>query len=223
VIGPVANWGELLVETDVDEAVIATLKKWLPSYLTRLERERGLTVRTLARPVAASYVNTLEDDEFPDHQLPAIIVTTARTSEVERFGGGVHTVSFQVIVSSVVRGRTPPETRKLAALFSGCVRRVLVHQQDLGEFAQEVRFQRGNLAPLADQTDSGRWLAAGVNEFVVVVDDVLTGGVGPMQVDPVYDDPDPEGNPDEEYTDPVTVSRVVVSTTGVPITQEPGS
>jgi hypothetical protein len=218
-----ADWGDLVIETDVDQAVIATLKKWLPQYLAQAERERGLDLRTLARPSHESYTATLDEDTFPDPRLPAIIVTTAQTEGIERYGGGQHTVAWRVLVSSIVRGKTPPESRFVASLFGGCVRRVLVHQESLGGFATSVRVVRHAVAPIADQTDAGRWLAAGINQFVVVVDDVLTGGVGPMEADPIYDDPDPAGHPDEPYDDLATVSRVVVSTTGVPITQEPGS
>lgn len=212
---PAAEFGTLVVETDVDTAVVATLRKWLPTYIAQVERERNLAVGALARPVAGSYANTLEDDEFVDHRLPAIIVTTAATNDVERFGDGSYAAMWMTVVSSVVRGRTPPETRMLAALFSGCVRRVLVQASDLGGSASNVLWRRGGVQPVPDATAAGRYLAAGINEFVVVTDDVLTTRDSPLEPDPLYGNPDPQGNPNQPYDDFVTsAGGVSVDVTG---------
>ncbi len=211
--GPVGEFGALVVETDVDVAVVTTLRRWLPMYLAEAERERGLSNRTLARPRPESYANTLEDDEFLDHVLPAVIVTTAQTRESDTGAEDRYWAAWRVIVSCVVRGRTPAESRAVAALFSGCVRRILVQQQDLGGFAAGVRWVNGNVAAVADTTDKGRYLTAGINEMTVYVDEVLQGGVGPIVPDPYYPDADPEGAPDAPLDPLAAVSAVTVSIT----------
>lgn len=210
---PVADWGAILVETDIDAAVIRQLRKWMGTYLKHMEDVRDLAPYTLARPHAASYQNALEDDTFPDGRLPAIVVQTAQTEgepEPQLVGtDAAYSADWRVNVSAVVRGRTPPETREVAAVFNGVVRAILTQQQ-CGVGA--ISWQGSMLVPYPDTTGQGRWLAAGVNQFFVFVDQVLTGD-GPLEPDPdapIYPPPDPEGNPDQPY-DPLAVVRTVTT------------
>jgi hypothetical protein len=205
-----AEFGPLIVETDVDVAVVTTLRTWLPTYLSRAEDERGLDNGLLARPVPSSYTNTLDDEDFPDQRLPAIVVTTASTSNEPRVGrDDYYSAAWRVLVTAVVRGRTPPETRAVAALFGGCVRRILVQNTSLDGFAGGVKWLRGNVAPVEDMTDKGRYLAAGINEFTVYVDEVLRQGVGPAHPDSSPYPPGNPGTPNEPYDPLVTVTEPV--------------
>jgi hypothetical protein len=217
-----ADFGPLVVETDVDRALIATLKLWLPTNLAQVERDRDLDPRTLARPVTASYSNVLEDDEFLDHSLPAILVTTADANNYDRGADGFYTAAFTCNVSSVVRGRTGPETREVASIFSGAVKRTLSSHPDLDGFASETVLQSSSVEPVADTTDQGRYLAVGMSTWIVYVDDVLQEGAGPTVPGDPYDDPDPVGSPDTPYDELATVSEVTSDIRGVPITATPG-
>jgi hypothetical protein len=204
-------WGPLIVETDVDAAVINTLRLWLPMYLSQIERERELTPRLIARPEPDQYQNVLEDDTFPDVALPAVLVTTAQPSDVAMDGDGVWSAAWRVRVSVVVRGRTAPETRAVAALFKGAVTRVMLHQSSLGGFAAGVELQPGGgVAPIADETDKGRYLASGMGDFLVFTHDVVQSGVGPETPSDPYPEPDPVGNPDESYDPLAAVAGVKI-------------
>lgn len=209
-----AEYGPLVVETDVDDAVIAALRSRLPSHLSEIERHRNLTApegydHYLPRPHNENYANTLDDDEFMDHRLPAVIVTTARTTgEPQQDGEGIIYAAFSVVVSAVVRGRTPPETRKTAALYGGAVRRLLTQHQDLDGFSGDLRWIGGNVAPVQDTTGAGRYLAASINEFTVYVDQVMQAGVGPFIEGP-YEPADPD-DPDVVPEPLVEVSSIDV-------------
>ncbi|CAB4197380.1 hypothetical protein UFOVP1313_9 [uncultured Caudovirales phage] len=203
-------WGPLVTEVDVDLAVVTTLRLWLPMYLAQAERERDLAAGTLARPKAGAYTNTIEDDEFHDHPLPAIIVTTANTTAAPaQASDSSYEGAWRVMVSSVVRGRTPPETRAVAALFSASVRRVLTQQASLGGLSSEVVWVSSGLQPVYDNTDQGRYIAAGMNEFVVYVDNVLAPELGPGGAP--YTPPDPENEPDLPLDPLSAVATVNVS------------
>jgi hypothetical protein len=203
-------WGPLVTEVDVDLAVVLTLRKWLPMYLSQAERERDLIAGTLARPKETAYTNTIEDDEFHDHPLPAIIVTTASTTAAPvTAADGSYEGAWRVIVSSVVRGRTPPETRAVAALFSASVRRVLTQQPSLDGLSNDVIWVSSGLQPVYDNTDQGRFIAAGINEFVVYVDNVLAPHLGPSsEEDGLYTPPNPENEP-EVPLDPLSAVAAV--------------
>lgn len=217
-----ADFGPLIVETDVDGAVIGTLKLWLPTYLAQAERDRGLASRTLARPKPESYANTLEDDEFLDHRLPAILVTTASAPAFTRMAGGVYEAIWTVAVSSVVRGDYPSITREIASVFNGCVRLCLTQQGHLDDFANGVRAVSSNLARVSDSTDQGRFLAVGVSAFQVRTENVMDDDLGPVVPGGPYDDPDPAEDPDTPYEPLVNVSSVTTTIEGVPIPETPG-
>lgn len=199
-----AHFGPLIVETDIDDAVVSVLRTWLPTYLGQIEVERSLTPGYLPRPVAGSYANTLLDDEFLDHQLPAIIVTTAQTQGTpEKSGDGVYYASWEVVVSAIVRGRKPPETRHTAALYGGSVRRVMVQQ-----LPDSVSWESGHVAPVSDPTSAGRYLAAAINHFRVEIDEALS-----VQGAPTVPDAPP-------YVDGVPVKKVTNTFEGVPLPSE---
>ena len=171
-----ADFGPLVLSTDVDDAVVDTLLTWLPTYLFQFEHERGLTPGTLARPAASSISTTLTDDEFPDHMLPSTLVSTAATAGPPKILGG-HGGGEQIecvwhtIVSCVVRGRRPLETRQSAARLEGCVRRLLTQQAGLGDLGKasglRAKWIGSNVVPVSDRTAAGRYLAAGIAQFHV--------------------------------------------------------
>jgi hypothetical protein len=224
--GPATDFGPLVVETDVDFAIIRTLRLWLPTYLAQAERERDLAPRVLARPEPVSYSNLLDDDEFPDSRMPAILVTTAQVNDEPQIdGAGVYSVGWRAVVTAVVRGRTPGESRALASIFGGSVRRCLVQQQDLGGFASETRLASGTmLRPVADSTGQDRYLTASLNPLTVYVDAIVQAGVGPVWPDPEdhdpYDPPDPSGNPDAPYDPLLPVTTVTTTVTAKPLEEE---
>lgn len=208
--GPVAEFGQLIVPTDVDRAFIDSLRLWLPTYLTWVERARELTPHLLARPTEDAYQNALEDDEFPDSRLPAIVVTTAQAEDADYGPNNELHGSWRVNVSAIVKAQTPPQVREVAALFGGCVAKVIHDQQTALE--GEIKLARPmQVAPVADVTGKNRFLAAGICQFVAYVDNVMTGTgpVDPDPDDPIYLPPDPS-DPDATYDPLSTVSGVTI-------------
>jgi hypothetical protein len=217
---PAADWGISLAETDVDRAVIASLMRWMPTYLTRAERERGLMTHLFARPLDSSYQNAMEDTSFPDGRLPAVVVTTAQTDDVTKHPHWRHSADFAIVVSCIVRGRTPFEARDAASIFGSCARRILVHQQT--DIEGEVNWEAGSIIPVPDTTDNGRWLAASLGRFTLYADEVLTGDgpVEPDPDDPPYPPPDPN-DPDQAYGNLATIGAVDTTIIAVPPNVEP--
>lgn len=214
-----ADFGPLVINTDVDEAVIGMLSLWMPTYMSQVERERGMTVGYLDRPHEESYANVLDDDEFPDYRLPAVLVTTANTQDTDKDGDGFYYAAFNVVVSAVVRGRTPAETRQRAALFEGCVRRVMVQADPTWD--GEVRFMGANVAAVADPTGAGRYLAAGIGTYLVYVDKVVQAAVGPAG-EPYAQPEDPDYDPDAPYEELIKVGSVSIDVDGKSPTDDLG-
>jgi len=209
-----ADFGPLVVATDVDAAVIATLQEWLPAYLGQVEVERGKTPGFLPRPALGSYANTLTSGEFLDHDLPALLVTTASASDPTVNADSCYRISWRLAISAIVRGRTAPETRETASLYEGSLRRVLVQKQMLGGLAGGVRWLTSSVAPVTDMTGAGRYLAAGMSTYTVFVDDVVREGGGPTTAD------GGPGTADGPYSPLATVVSVTTDVEATPITED---
>jgi hypothetical protein len=186
------DFGDLIVETDLDALVALTLQTFMPLYLHVLQNERG-SDHALASPV--QYENALEDDTFPDQQLPAVIITTSRTAGTPKMNGdGQWFAAWTTTVALVCRGRVPTEARTIASLYGGTVRRVL-NDQGLGQnFEGEVKWTGSRVAPVSPhnpENETQRFLAAGVNTFTIYADKVLGGGSPPIWPDGPLDPYDP--------------------------------
>ena len=112
----IANWGPLVIGTDIDDAVLATLRTWMPTYLRDQELERDLSFNPA---LPRTYANTFEGHEFLDRQLPAIVCTTAALAVTQ--GGSNIPVGgmWTSLVACVVRGKP----RRCDALPRRAVRR----------------------------------------------------------------------------------------------------
>lgn len=220
-----ADFGPCIVETDIDAAVVALLIRWFPTHLAQIEREREFTAGLLSRPKPESFANTLDEDEFLDHRLPAIMVTTAQTvGEPEKDGDGYYYATWNCVVSAVVRGRTPSETRTFAALYGGAVRRIMASMDALdGNIAGASRWTSGQVAPVRDSSRRGRYLAASINQFSVYVERLFQQGTGPQLPNPPespYPPPDPD-DPAPPYDPLAEVRDVIVDVTAKPIEEQP--
>lgn len=174
---PIADWGPLVIVTDVDEAIKATLEKWLPTYLVQGAKERSLDYKL---PDPKTYSNVLEEDEFMDHQLPAILITTANTASVKGGANSKYEALWRVKVSCVVRGRKATESRFNAAIFEGAVRRtVLQKSRSSASPVNDVDWVSTQVAPVSDATGKGRYLAAGIATYNVATDYAAQGFGGP--------------------------------------------
>ncbi len=174
---PLADFGVNLASCEVDDAVVAALYKWMPTYLAYIERTRSLPFK-LARPKA--YASTLTDAEFPDRSLPAVFAATARTAEANVVGNeGVYETTWLVAVSCVVRGPNPAATRRLASFYDLAARLALVQQGDLDGLADETRWVTGGEARPLAVPDTGRYLAEGASQFHVFTSGSVQDGLGP--------------------------------------------
>ena len=180
-----AEFGPLVVATDIDDAVIGVVQKWINTYLSQVELERGLGDETLKRPRPANIINALSVVEFMDNALPAVVVNTTNTTATPIvMAGGDTSVFWRATISCVVRGKTQPATKVLASLYEGSVRRLMLQQaQKEHGLITDCRWDSTLVQPVADTSGAGRWLAAGVGQFVLGVDVATNGVVGPSAPD----------------------------------------
>ena len=148
----------------------------MPTYLRQYHDERALAFNP-ARP--RTYANTFEGAEFLDHQLPAIVCTTANLQATVGGPGMPYQGSWQSLVACVVRGRQPAATRYLAALYGGCVERcVLQKAKGAGGVVDDMKWTSARYEQVADGTGQARWLLAAVCVLSIYTDQIIQPWTG---------------------------------------------
>lgn len=180
------NFGPLKHPVEVDDAMLAHLRLWLPTHVRQAEREKDVTVGTLRLPVL--YTNVFDESQFVDKRIPAVLVITGGTSAVERHGDGTYSALWDVLVSAIVRGKDDADVRRTASLYGAAVWRTIMQHASLGGFANGVAWQGAMpLVPLSNTVDRGRHLLVAQSRWLVYTDDVVSDRDGPVDPDPLPD------------------------------------
>lgn len=189
-------FGNIKTAGAVEGAVLGIVQKWLPTYVAELERQTGRAVPSVARP--RSYGVTYDLDNWPENQLPAILVVAAGTDgEPEEEGGGVFSAWWSVGVSAVLTAPDAVNVKRNSQLYAAAIRALVVQHRNLGGFAMTTDWVAEEFAE--STADQNRSLAITLNSFRVKVRDVVTSYAGPIQ-------PDPKPDPNEPYPEWTTVT-----------------
>jgi hypothetical protein len=198
---------DLAIATDVDDQILATVKTWAATYLRLVQADRAMSFKPA---LPRTYANTFEGFEFLDHQLPAVVATTAQLQATIGGANRTYEGTWTSLVATVVRGKRPPATRFLAALYEGVFRELVLHKAGGGPI-DDMRFQRQYFELVPDGTGQGRYLLAGVSQFQISTDVVVQAWGGP-------DIPDAD-----EYVGEATVVEVDIDVLGSQITITEGN
>ena len=204
----IANWGPLVISSDIDDAVLTTLRTWMPTYLTQIRKERNLSF-TPALP--RTYSNTFAEQQFLDHQLPALIAITAQATATVGGPNMPYEATWTLELAAVVRGKQPAATRYLASLYEGVVRRVVL-QKAGGDPLNAIKWMGKRPREVPDSTGHDRYIVAEIGVFQVYSDQVVQPYAGPQTPDAAT------------YIDEATVTEVDIEVLGwqmPPITSGP--
>lgn len=205
-------FGRIVSDDQVEDAVMATLKKWVGTELAVIEDQRGLQRGYHQRPVEWQVRNDF--DKWPEEALPMVIVlSTGLADEPLKEGGGRYRVPWAIGVACVVSSTDQASSRRFAYRMGAAIRAALVHNQSLDKALdgtiRGVTWLDGRNNELPQPEPGGRTIWATRQVFQVDVGDVLTANAGPSQpwppdaVVPVEPAPAPEDPAD--VPDPMTV------------------
>lgn len=182
-------FGRIVSAADVEDAAIALLQKWSSTYLSEVERQHDIAVGALPRIRSWSTVNTFEN--WPADQLPAaLLISTGTIDRPQRVGGGQYRARFALGVAVVCASNNAQRSNSLAKLYIAAHRNVLVQRPSLEIGGRGTDWLGDDYTDLPPE--DGRFLSAGMAEFVVEIDDVATANAGPTTPDaPLDPDTDP--------------------------------
>lgn len=174
-------FGRIVTGADVEQAALASLKKWSSTYLAELERQHGLAEGELPR--VRSWTTSPSLDKFPEDQLPAVVlISVGLAPPPEMTGGSVYNARWLLSIAAVVSTATQEASHRLAELYVAAHRALLLNRQSLDGFG-------ANGTEWADESyddlpfDDTRTLGFGIAHFIVQVDDVQTKYAGPTAPD----------------------------------------
>src|SRR3954463_13420771 len=109
-------FGTVISDDVVELATVNTLRTWVSTYLSEVERQRDLDPGYYTRPPQGSITTRSDFDKWPEEQLPAIIVVAPGIPDdpVKQSGHGVYRASYDIGVVCVVSSNTREETRHYA-------------------------------------------------------------------------------------------------------------
>jgi hypothetical protein len=182
-------FGRIVTGADVEAWTWYTLKRWIGTYLSEVERQAGLVAGTLARP--RSFTTAPSLDNWPEDQLPALLVLSPGMNEVpQRRGDGYYKARWNIAVACVVSASTEHDSRTLAMRYTAALRALLLQRSSLDGQAQGVAWLSERYDELA--YDDVRSLMAGVAEFLIDAESVTNAKAGPTTPDdPLDPDTDP--------------------------------
>lgn len=180
--------GPLFSSHVIEEAVLATLKKWLPGYLSIACELHGVTGGIAA---VKSWAVSNEAEKWPEQGLPALLIVGPEetTGEPDAQGQGMYRATWPVEVGLVIAARTGPGARKYARIYGAAIRGALLQRRSLGESLTTT--WRGEGTGIVD-SNQRRTLAANANLFEVTSDKVVSWRMGPGDGKPPIPDDWPE-------------------------------
>ena len=194
---------------DVEQAVLKTLKEWLPAHLLDLEEKHSFKAKELGRPPAPeSYKGGLDWESVRQEYLPAIIAHASPVGEPERTMNA-YNQAFEVQVGCVIYSAQSEEpeaiARRNAGMFATACMGVLVQHGKLALPAEEEIVLTAS--PMVEFFDPERRdIAVGVTGWRCYCE-IVDPNAGPGTLKEV----EPEG-PYPEYEEVETHTVTVVGT-----------
>lgn len=158
-------YGPLPSVAVVDEAVVDTLRKWMPSVLADVAAQAGRPTPAMVREIIVS----AGPQAFPAVSPPFILVISpGLAADPVRGGDGRVSGTYAIGVMAVVSGRDERETRALAGVYTAAVRGVLMQNRRLGGAVRAVEWVTERYDERYDPQDKRVWQSGLVNVRVTV-------------------------------------------------------
>lgn len=177
--------GDLFSPHLIEEAVLATLQRWLPLYLEEIKAQYGIEL-----PAIDSWGLVDEDDDrWPEQAYPALVVIAERTADVEQYAEGWYRATWPFRVALYAEDPSRVGARQTAQLYGALIRGAILQRRSLGDLGRSATWT-GEQLPF--QAERSRTLAASFNDFAIEQDEVVNWQAGPKGDQPP-DEPPAEG------------------------------
>lgn len=189
-----SSFGPLITSPDIEDAVTATLQRWLPTMLGEVERRSDgrWAVGQVQRPRSWQLVT---DYEAPtaDRRLPCVAVEYGPQERILGNEGAINSENG-LTVYVITKGQDRDKTRETLGALVAAICMVLEKHGDLDGFA--VGTEIGTINPDAIAAAKAKTVAGAGIPIAVLVDNVASRWGGPSEPDPP-DEPPPASSPED--------------------------
>jgi hypothetical protein len=201
----VTVFNDILVASQIEEATIDQLVKWLPTYLREIEGQLEITVGSTPVPVHFSNRNSLDmlaGEKFPK----VIVIAPGLDGAPEANGSGVYSARWQLGIGSIIAANSEPLANMQSKIYAAACRAIMLNYQSLGGLALAISWvdEQYEDLPVPNQN---MLLKSAVVYFSVDCQNVATKWSGPQ-------------NPDEDPYAYGIVEHVIIDIEKLPIEVE---
>jgi len=134
--------GPIVLPSDVERAVVAQLRAWVPYYLARVDEAQGLAPGTTKRPRHYDAASD-NDRRWMEETPPSVLVVCPGTvSEPEQHGAAAsYAAWWQVNVAVTASGATEAGSRELASRLGGAIVYAVTQQGDMDGVVQKTAWK----------------------------------------------------------------------------------
>ncbi len=188
-------FGAIFSGDQLEDAVISTLRKWLPTYIREVELQRGLELGRIQKP--RTYTSRNEFTTFPEDQLPiCVVVSPGLAHPPTADGEGRYHAWYALGVAIVAAANTEDHTNKVAKMYGAAIRACLLQKPALeGDVSMGVEWEDESYDDLPT-SDKEKTLSAVQMVFRYLIDDITTRWTGPAYP---FEPGDPFTNPGDEW------------------------
>lgn len=176
--GPIVD-GDL-----VEQALSASLRRWVPTQLGEMERLKGYNPGDIEPP--RGYVSSSEFENWTGDQLPVLVSITSKAAQAVRREDGAYEAMWPTSVACIVSDVDQPSTRKLGMAMAAAVRSAVVQHKLLksdefpdGLGGSSVMWTGEDYAQI--RFDETRTLFAPLVQFEITVQNVVVESAGPRE------------------------------------------
>ena len=206
-------FGPLVSTWKIEQAVLSTLRLWVPEYLAEAERKDGLHKRVIPRPPAAESIHGgLDFETWTQDLIPEVIVVVDPFGEPEREASVGYIQPYEIRVGACVVGQgselaeKPEDEARAVASYYGAAVMLLTQLGELrGIATQEDSLVMVQAPRLSFPDPNLRQVIQSTTIFHTWVE-IVNQDEGPVQTEP-KESPQYGGEPEAEWKPEPTVSK----------------
>jgi len=123
-------FGGVVVASDIEEAVVTTLKKWYPTYLAMMARKMQIDWDLL--PAPRNYTNRNNFEGESGEEIPKVVVIApGLMAPPSQYGQGQYRAIWRLGVGVATAGKDEKIANKLTKAYGAATRMILVQKQAL--------------------------------------------------------------------------------------------
>src|SRR5215831_3665108 len=121
---------QILVASQIEEAVIHTLQMWFPTYIAEVARQLGISHNSLPQP--QNYTNRNSFDTEKGEKVPKIVVLAPGLMGAPmQQGGGTYAATWRLGVGVAASGKDEQSANLRVKSYAAMARAILLQQQNL--------------------------------------------------------------------------------------------